>query len=220
MIIVETAPVYYPFSDSVVLSSYFEEALRMSAYRADLRSLCSDYDMSAVAAFPDLDFALLENSCSLNVVEESSVSLLMLLLDCCNEPELDGQILESFFLSCLGKAFVHICPLEVLAVSSCREVSLCIADALKFLEPHLSVLFLIICSMEEDGCDLLETFLLCYGCKICILVPCLGLAEYLLINVTSRQIKYINYNNMLSVKQVFQSWTVMISMTWGSRGLS
>ena len=44
----------------IILSVNFKIALRMRAYRTDLRSLGSDNNMAAVPAFPDLDFALLK----------------------------------------------------------------------------------------------------------------------------------------------------------------
>ena len=53
----------------------------MSAYRTDLRSLCADYDVTAVSALPYLDLALSKNFLSLNILKESSVSLFVVLLD-------------------------------------------------------------------------------------------------------------------------------------------
>ena len=52
----------------VVLFSYLEEALRMSAYRTYLRSFLADYEMTAVAAFPHYFFALLEYLLHFDVV--------------------------------------------------------------------------------------------------------------------------------------------------------
>ena len=46
----------------------FKVALRMVAYRAYLRSLCSDYDVTAVSALPYLYFALLKYLGSLYIL--------------------------------------------------------------------------------------------------------------------------------------------------------
>ena len=45
----------------VIFRAHFEECLRMLADRADLRSLGSYYDMSAVTALPDGNAALLKH---------------------------------------------------------------------------------------------------------------------------------------------------------------
>ncbi|MDD6704568.1 MAG: replication initiator protein A, partial [Clostridiaceae bacterium] len=45
----------------VIFRTHFEECLRMLADRADLRSLGSYYDMSAVTALPDGNAALLKH---------------------------------------------------------------------------------------------------------------------------------------------------------------
>ena len=46
------------YSPLIILCTYFKITLRMIAYRAYLWSLCSDYNMAAVTAFPYLNFAL------------------------------------------------------------------------------------------------------------------------------------------------------------------
>ena len=101
----------------IVLSVYFEVALRMSANGAKLGCLCADYDVAAVSALPDLNFALSENFLSLNILEESSVALFVVLFDSADHSELSCECREALFFSCLSEAFVHVCPLEVLAVS-------------------------------------------------------------------------------------------------------
>ena len=88
----------------------------MSADRTDLRSLGSDADVTAVAALPDLDLTLLKALLGLYVLQEGSVALLMMLLNCTDHAELGGKGLESLSLSCLCKALVHVSPLEVLSV--------------------------------------------------------------------------------------------------------
>ena len=55
--------------------------LWMRAGGANLRSLCSYYDMTAVATFPYLNLALLEHFLSLNVVQKCTITLFVALLD-------------------------------------------------------------------------------------------------------------------------------------------
>ena len=55
--------------ESIVFSGDFEVALRMSAGRANLGRFRPDDDVSAVATFPDLDFALLEDRRRLDVLQ-------------------------------------------------------------------------------------------------------------------------------------------------------
>ena len=66
---------------SIIFSVDLEVALGMSAGGADLRSGSSYHDMSAVAALPNLDLALLEYLSGLNVVKKRAVSLLVMLLN-------------------------------------------------------------------------------------------------------------------------------------------
>lgn len=148
----------------------------MSANGAHLGCLLANYDVTAVSALPNLNFALLEYFLSLNVLKESSVSLFVMLLDSADHSELSCECREALCFSSLGEIFVHVCPLVVLAVSSCCEVLCCCADALELLEPHLSVLLLVISCLEEERCDLLVAFLLSLGCEIGVLISCLGLA--------------------------------------------
>ena len=138
----------------------------MSASWAELRSLCTYYDMTTVAAFPNLDFALLEHFLCLNIAEQSAITLLMTLLDCSYETELCSKLLEAFFFSCLCEAIIHVSPLIVLAIGSSSKVLSSCANTLKFLEPELSVLLLIVGSVLEDGSDLLKTILLCTRSEI------------------------------------------------------
>ena len=80
----------------IIFFSDFKIALRMLAYRAYLRSFCSNYDMSAVAALPHLHAAFLKYLARLNVVKQSAVSLLMALLNRSYAAELLCQSVEAF----------------------------------------------------------------------------------------------------------------------------
>ena len=64
---------------SIILFSNLEEALRMIAYGTDLRSLLTDNEMTAVAAFPHRLFALFKYLLHLDVVEKSAVSFFVVL---------------------------------------------------------------------------------------------------------------------------------------------
>lgn len=59
----------------------FKVALRMAAGRAYIRSFCTYYDMTAIAAFPNFDFALLKHLSSLNIIEQSAIAFFELLFD-------------------------------------------------------------------------------------------------------------------------------------------
>ena len=68
----------------VVVLANLEVALRMCADGANLGGLLADDKVTAVAAFPHSFFCLLEDLLHLNVVKESTVALLVRLLDCGN----------------------------------------------------------------------------------------------------------------------------------------
>ena len=59
----------------------------MITYRTYLRSLCSYHDMSAVTAFPYLNFALFKYLCSFNILKKCTISFLMVLLNLTYCPE-------------------------------------------------------------------------------------------------------------------------------------
>ena len=161
---------------SIVLTVDFEVCLRVIAGRAYVGSLGSYDDVSAVSALPDLDFDLFEYGLGFHVLKESSVSLFVMLLDGSYLSELVSQFRETFFFSGLGKAFVHVCPLEVLAVSSCLQVSCCVADTFQFFEPHFSVLFFVLSGFQEESGNLLISFLLSLRSEICVFVAGLRLS--------------------------------------------
>lgn len=50
------------FLKSIILNSELEVCLRVGANRADLRRFLADYDVTAVAALPNYDAALLNTS--------------------------------------------------------------------------------------------------------------------------------------------------------------
>ena len=134
----------------------------MCASRANLRSLGADYDVTAVAAFPYLDFALLEHFLSLDILEKCAIALFMTLLDSSYEAEFLCEYVESLFVCGLCETVIHISPLIIFSVCSLNEVVCGVADTLKFLELEFCVLLLVVSGLEENCCNLLEAFLLSY----------------------------------------------------------
>ena len=147
-----------------------EVCLRMIAYGALFGGSCAYYDVTAVAAFPNLNLASLKHFFSLYVAKKCAVSFLVSLLNCRNASELLSKLVESFLVSLASHSVVHICPLVVLALSRVEKVFSCIADAAESLEPKLSVFLFVFSCCEEERCDLLEALLLCYGREVCIFI--------------------------------------------------
>ena len=102
----------------------------------------------------------------------------MMLLDGGYTTEFGGDFLKTFFLRLTGHAVIHVGPLKILAVSSGFQILYRTADATSFKEfkPHLGMLFLVVGGLLENGCDLLITIFLGFGCPIGVLVACLALS--------------------------------------------
>ena len=90
----------------------------MEADRTNIGGIGANDDMAAVAALPDADATLVEDLGCLDVAQQGTISLLMMLLDGCHAPELLGQLMETLLVSLAGKGGVHAGPLIVLAVCS------------------------------------------------------------------------------------------------------
>lgn len=136
----------------IVLSLYLEIALRMLAYRTNLRSLLAYDNVAAVRALPNHVLVAGEHETALHVFKEFPVSLLVGLLDGAYLLEQEGDVIEAFLLRCLGETRIHICPLVVLAGCSVRQVYGRFRDfpAVKELEPYLRMLFLILSRLLEQ----------------------------------------------------------------------
>lgn len=147
----------------------------MVAGGANLRGLLAHDDVTAVAALPHLDLALGEDLRHLHIVQQGTVALLVVLFNGGDQAETLGQRMETFLIGCFGKAVVHIRPLVVLTLSGGEKVFCGVANAVQFFEPQLGVFLLIISGFEEQCRDLLKAFLLGLGCKIGVLIACLGL---------------------------------------------
>ena len=147
----------------------------MGTNRADFRRGFSHHDMATVAAFPNLNATLFEDFLYLNVVQQSPVSFLVVLLNSCYATEFLSQLRETFFFSGLGKALIHVRPFIVLAVSGGSQILGCGADAPQFLEPELGVFLLVVGSFKEERRDLLKALFFCFGSKISVFVSGLRL---------------------------------------------
>ena len=94
----------------------------MVADRADLRSLLSDHDMTAVGALPDGVLVTGENHRILNLTQQLAVTLLMGLLNGADFGEEVGDLIKAFLLGGLGEAVIHVCPFEILTISGISQI--------------------------------------------------------------------------------------------------
>ena len=92
----------------VVLGVHLGVALGVSAYGANFRSLGANNDVAAVTAFPNLNFALLENLSGFDVLQKGAITLFMVLLNFANHAELGRQSLEALFFCGLGEVIVSV----------------------------------------------------------------------------------------------------------------
>ena len=89
----------------------------MVANRADLRGFFANNDVAAVGALPDAVAVAGENETFLDVVEELAVTLFVFLLDGSHHLELPGDFGKALLAGFFSHAGVHVCPLEVFAIS-------------------------------------------------------------------------------------------------------
>ena len=182
-----------------VLSFELEEALRMLADGANLGSLRTNNDVSAVAANPDGITVAAEDESILDVLQQLAIALLVSLLDGSDSAELVGDLCEAFLLSFLSHVGVHVSPLVVLAVSGSLEVLACALEiaAFKILEPQLSVLLLVLSGLLEDSSDLLVAILASFACEISILVASLALTCECFLQVLPCLCSFLILHNVL-----------------------
>ena len=67
-------------------------------------------------------------------------------------------------------------PFELAEGEAGLQVSSGVTDTVQFLEPKLGVFLFVFSSLQEDFCDLFETFFLGAACKVGVLVASLGFA--------------------------------------------
>ena len=148
----------------------------MIAGGTDLGGLCADSDVAAVAAFPDLDFALFEHLRCLQIVQQCAVALFVVLFDLRDEAEALCQLREALFLGSLGKVLIHIRPFVVFACGGSGQIGLRVADAGQLLEPELCVLLLVLRCFQKQRRHLLVALFFRDGREESVLVPCLRFA--------------------------------------------
>ena len=98
----------------IILLADFKIALRIAAYRADLRGLASNHQVSADAAFPHVLLALFKNLLHLHIFQQRTVALLVgfsMAPTLRNRSASSGKALH---LGVLRHAVVHVRPLVVL----------------------------------------------------------------------------------------------------------
>ena len=127
----------------------------MGADGAHNGSLLAHDDVAAVSALPDHVAVSGEYEAALDVGDELSVSLLVLLLDSADffKEQSDGG--EALFSRFLGEVCVHVRPLEVLAVGGVRQIDDSFGDlaVVEELEPDLCVLFFIYPCLIMRSCE-------------------------------------------------------------------
>ena len=72
--------------------------------RGKLQELGANNDVAAVTAFPNLNFALLENLSGFDVLQKGAITLFMVLLDFANHAELGRQSLKPSSSAVLAKS--------------------------------------------------------------------------------------------------------------------
>ena len=90
--------------------------------------------MTAGAALPNLYFAAGKYFLHFYIFQESTVALLVTLLDSTDSTEFGSQSSEAFLLGLFGHSLVHICPFKVLTLGSGTEVLCCGADITGILQ--------------------------------------------------------------------------------------
>ena len=83
----------------IVFSVDFEVSLGVCAGGAKLGSIGANHQVTAVAAFPDLDFALGEDLGGLHVLQQCAIALFVVLFNGSHHPELCSQLGEAFLFS-------------------------------------------------------------------------------------------------------------------------
>ena len=82
----------------IILSVNLEVCLWMEADGTDVGGFSADDDVAAVAAFPNADTSLAEHLGGLDVAQQGTVALLVVLLDGRYATELLGQFMEALLV--------------------------------------------------------------------------------------------------------------------------
>ena len=104
----------------IIFSVNFKIALWMSTNRTNFGCFCSDYDMTAITALPDFDFAFFKYRGCLNIFQQSTVAFFVMLFDLRNHAEFFCKFRKAFFFRCFCKVLIHVRPFVIFAFSGCR----------------------------------------------------------------------------------------------------
>ena len=154
----------------IILSVNLEVCLWMEADGTDVGGFGADDDVAAVAALPDADTSLAEHLGGLDVAQQGTVALLVVLLDGRYATELLGQFMEALLVGLTGKAVVHVSPLVILALGSVQQVLGDGAQSAQMAEPQLGMFLLVLSSLQEEGGNLFVAVLLGHGGVIGVFV--------------------------------------------------
>lgn len=87
-----------------IVTGDFKVALAVLASGANFGGSRTYHNMTAVAAFPDLDLALFKDLGRFHIVQQRTVAFFMALLNGRYQAELGRQFREAFLLGSFGKA--------------------------------------------------------------------------------------------------------------------
>ncbi len=155
---------------SIVFRMKLEIGLRVCAYGADFRRLYAYDNMTAIAAFPDLNVAFFENLGYDNVAEKSAVTFLVLFFDFRNQTEFDRKLGKTVLLGGFCEAFVHIRPFIIFAFGSRKQIFRRVSYTRKLLQPELGVFFFVIRRFQKQFCYLFKALFFSRRSEISILI--------------------------------------------------
>ena len=147
-----------------------KETSRMLANRANSWRSGTYYDMSAVAAFPDLYFTAFENLLGFYIVEQLSVTFFVSLFNGTYLTEAFCQIVEAFFVGFFSHTVIHIGPFHVFAFCSMLKVFSGLAAKSQFVEPHLGVSSFVVSGFFKNSCNLFKALFSCCGSEECVFI--------------------------------------------------
>ncbi len=133
----------------IIFLANLKEALRMLTNRANIGSLCSDDNMSAVPTIQDNDDALIKHFLSLDIDDKCTVEDYKRIFNCGYTAELLGKVMEAFLVGFLCHAGIHICPLGVFALCGMKKVFCCVTKLTESLKPKLCVLLFVLGCLQE-----------------------------------------------------------------------
>ena len=98
--------------------------MRVSAYRANFRSLLANVDVSAVGALPYAVAVAREHQFFFHVAEQLAIAFFVLFFDGGNAFKSGSNFVEAFFAGFLSHSGIHVGPLVVFAFGSVEQVFL------------------------------------------------------------------------------------------------